>query len=121
MNDRGEKIINLAREMLQSDMDTLPAVREKNGLSFKIMCLATVLTAVSSSAVTYWSTEHNRSINKYEKTEINALFFYTARKKNIDEAMLRHEVENKFGITDVDDMSVSEFQIARRYLQDKAQ
>jgi hypothetical protein len=35
--------------------------------------------------------------------------------------MLRHEVENKFDIADVDDMSVSEFQIVRRYLHDKAQ
>jgi hypothetical protein len=29
MNNHGEKIINLAREMLQSPMGTLPVAREK--------------------------------------------------------------------------------------------
>ncbi len=122
MNDRGEKIINLAREMLRSDMVfEQPAPPPKVTISFKILCLVTVLTAVASSAVTEWSAENHRPLNHYEKTELNALIFYTARVKGIGEDILRREVIEKTGITDLDDMTAHEFLIARRLLQEKAQ
>lgn len=122
MNDRGEKIITLAREMLRSDVtvDAAP-ITQKPAISFKILCLATVLTAVASSAVTQWSQQNQRPINRYERTEINALIFYASRLRGLHEGDLKQEVEQKLNISDLDDMTMQEFQLARRYLQDKAQ
>jgi hypothetical protein len=122
MNDRGEKIINLAREMLRSDVVFEPEIQEpKTAISFKILCLATVLTAVSSYVVTEWSEQNHRPINRYEKTELNALVFYAARLKGVSEDSLRSEVENKLGINSFDDLNAQDFQMARRFLQEKAQ
>ncbi len=122
MSDRGEKIISLAREMLRSDVVFEPAPPEpKVSISFKILCLATVLTAVSSYAVTKWSEQNHRPLNHYEKTELNALVFYAARLKGMSEENLRHEVESKLGVASFDDLTAHDFTVARRYLQEKAQ
>lgn len=122
MNDRGEKIISLAREMLRSDMQfDLPPPPAKPTITFKILCLATMLTAAGSYGVAEWSAEARRPITRYEKTELNALVFYAARLKGITEDSLRREVENHLNIVTFDDLTTSEFQIARRYLQEKSQ
>ncbi len=53
MNDRGEKIVSLAREMLRSEMAVeQPNLTAKTPISFKILCMATLLAALGSSAVT---------------------------------------------------------------------
>lgn len=122
MNDRGEKIINLAREMLRTDMTLEPEAAPvvKSGVSFKVLCLATILTAIGGSAVTHIANEARRPINRYEKIELKALIFYAAKLKSLDEASLRRDVEQQLGLASFDDMNVYEYQIARRYLQDKA-
>lgn len=122
MNDRGEKIINLAREMLRTDLTLEPEAAPvvKTGISFKVLCLATMLTAIGSSAVTHITNEARRPLNRYEKTELNALVFYAAKLKGLDEAHLRRDVEQQLGVASFDDMNVFEYQVARRYLQDKA-
>jgi hypothetical protein len=122
MNDRGEKIIHLAREMLRSDavFDVEPAA-PKTTISFKVLCLATALTAVSSYAITEASYQNHRPLTRYEKTELNALIFYAARLKGIREDDLRREVEQAVGIGSFDDLTMREFPTARRLLQDKVQ
>lgn len=122
MNDRGEKIVTLAREMLRSDIafETEPP-QAKPTITFKILCLATVLTAVSSYGITEWANQNHRPITRYEKTELNALVFYAARLKGISEEALRQEVEQKLGISSFDELTMGEFSVARRFLQDKAQ
>jgi len=122
MDDRGDKIINLAREMLRADV-VMEAVEPspKTTVSFKVLCLATMLTALGSSAVTEWASEARRPINRYEKTELKALVFYAARLNGVTEDMVWQGVEDRLGIVSFDDLTEQDFTIARRYLQDKAQ
>jgi hypothetical protein len=121
MNDRGEKIVTLARELLRSDMPAPPEPSPSSiTLSFKALCFATILTAFGSSALTMYAGETRRPLNRYERVELNALFAYTAHSRSIDEASLRHEVQEKLGVSNLDDITEFDFTIARRYLQNMA-
>jgi hypothetical protein len=60
-------------------------------------------------------------LNRYEKVELRALVFYTARLQGISEDILRKEVEKKVGVDHFDDMTAKEFPSARLFLQEKAQ
>ncbi len=121
MNDRGEKIINLAREMLRADIVLEAKSPAKPAISFKMLCLTMALTAFGSSAVTEWIGESRRPINRYEKTELNALVFYAARLKGTPEEDIRRDIEERLGVTSFDDLTERDFPLARRYLQKKAQ
>ena len=121
MEDRGEKIITLAREMLRSDLVMEPEAPEsKPSISFKMLCLATLLTALGSSAVTEWAGETRRPINRYERTELKALVFYIARLKGLTEEDIRRDVESKLDLPNLDDLTEYDFNVARHYLQNKA-
>lgn len=121
MDDRGDKIINLAREMLRADVvfEAADTPAKPAAISFKMLCLATALTAFGSSAVTEWASEQRRPISRYEKTELDALVFYAARLKGLDEDDLRRDVENKFNVAALDDLTERDFPGARRYLQNR--
>jgi hypothetical protein len=122
MYDQGEKIVTLAREILRSD--ELPKLPKSSAtritLSFKMLCFATVLTALGSSAITEWIGEARRPINRYEKTELDALVFYAARQKGLNEEALRRDVLDKLNVASFEDMTERDYQTARGYLQDKA-
>ncbi|MBV8548435.1 MAG: hypothetical protein JO126_03135 [Alphaproteobacteria bacterium] len=122
MTDRSEKIITLAREMLRSDMMTKqqPVRQENKKLSLSIVCLTTVLSAAAGSMMTGWIVELHRPINRYERTELDALIFYAAHEKNLDESSLRHEVAAHLNIVNLEDMNLADFRAARLYLQDRA-
>lgn len=122
MHDRGEKIVTLAREILRSDAaPVLPEPPQTHiTMSFRTLCLATVLTAVSSSAVTTLVIETRRPLNHYEKTELDALIFYTAKQKSLSEDDIRHEVLEKLKISSFDTMTETDFVAARTYLQNEA-
>ena len=72
-------------------------------------------------AVAEWQAWDNSLINRYEKTELNALIFYAARMKNVSEEALRQSVHTQFNLTTLDDVTERDFASVRRYLQDKAQ
>lgn len=122
MTDRNEKIISLAREMLRSDMITKqqPLKDDKRKVSFRVICLTTLLTATGSSAATGWMIESHRPINHYERTELDALIFYTAHERNIDESFLRREVAVHLNLDNLEDLNLADFRIARSYLQNRA-
>jgi hypothetical protein len=107
---------------LRSDgLPQLPeAPRNRITLSFKMLCLATVLTGLGSSMATGWMVEMRRPLNHYEKTELDALIFYAARQKGLAEEDLRREVLAKFGLPSFDAMTEGDFLTARSYLQNKA-
>jgi hypothetical protein len=118
MNDRGEKIVNLAREMLRAEQSAgLPELAVKTPLSFKVLCFATMLAAFGGSAVTEWINEARRPITRYEKVELDALVFYAARLKGMNEDVLRREIENRVGVSDFTDLTEHEYVIAKSYLQ----
>jgi hypothetical protein len=122
MHDRGEKIVTLAREILQSGTPQvlpMPSVNHIT-LSFKVLCLATLLTGIGSSAVTSWIIERQRPLNHYEKTELDALLFYTAKQKGLSEDDLRRDILAKLNLSSFDMMTERDFLQARAYLHNKA-
>lgn len=122
MTDRNEKIISLAREMLRSDMVTKQQVprEDKRKFSLRLVCLTTILTAAGSSAATGWLIESHRPINRYERTELDALIFYAAHEKNLDESALRREVAAYLSLDNLEDLNFAAFREARAYLQNRA-
>jgi hypothetical protein len=123
MEDRGDKIISLAREMLRSNVDIEPVTpppSPSNAISFRVLCFATLLAAFGGGFVTAWDGEQHRPLNHYEKIELEALIFYASHSKGLDEAQLRKDLEAKLGIINFDDMDKAEFRRARLLLQQKA-
>jgi len=122
MDDQGEKIVFLAREMLGAGVPDIEAKKKTANVSmtFRTLCFTTLLAAAGGGAVTAYMHEAERPLNRYEKIEIQALVFYTAKLKGIDEDNLRREVEQQVGIDRIDDMTAAEFPAARKYLQEKA-
>ncbi|MDD3030189.1 MAG: hypothetical protein PHS57_07930 [Alphaproteobacteria bacterium] len=123
MEDRGEKIVFLARELLESRENEKP--HQKKTLSvtmtFKTLCFTTLLAAATGNIISTYVHEKSRPLNKYERIELQALVFYASRTKSLDEATLRQSVEQLVGIETFDDMTAKEFAAARHFLQEKAQ
>jgi len=123
MEDKGEKIIFLARELLETDA-VVPPVTKKTlsiTMTFKTLCFTTILASASGSLISTIVHEHTRPLNRYEKIELQALIFYTSRLKHISEEILREEVEKQVNVEHFDDISAKEFLAARQYLREKAQ
>ena len=121
MQDRGEKIVTLAREILRSDdAPRLPAESSARiTMSFRVLCLATMLAAVGGAAVTSFVAESRRPLNHYEKTEIDALIFYAAKQKGLDETQLRRELLMRFRLPSYDAMTEGDFTAVRAWLQNR--
>ena len=90
-------------------------------MSFKTLCLATMIAASGGAMVTSWVHEQERPLNRYEKIEIEALVFFAAQRNGIDETALRHDTAAKLGLFRLDDLTAADFPTARRYLQERAQ
>jgi len=116
MTDRGEKIVSLAREMLRADMEVEPAP-QKPSISFKVLCFATILSALGGGVVSGWIHEARRPLTRYERVELEALVFYAARQKNLDEKTLRQEIETRTGVSDFADLTETDYLNTKSYLQ----
>ncbi|MGE0109098.1 MAG: hypothetical protein AB7S81_04955 [Bdellovibrionales bacterium] len=127
MTDRGDKIINLAQEMLKRgtlDAQTQLTASTRKKSDSKIIictaCFAALLAASASATVTRIFYEFSRPANYYERTEIDALLFYTARELSVDQPVLRHELQADLGIhLSRNGYSVADYKRARDYLQNK--
>ena len=123
MSDHGEKIVNLAREMLRSDfplggMETTEL--KKAQVSLKALCLTAFLAAFGGVAFTHCFDEDYRPANHYERVELDALLFYAARVKTLDEDRLRQEVRDRLGLPSFDDITADDYRRARDYLRARA-
>lgn len=123
MDDQGEKIVFLAREILNAGIAEQPPVKRRSDvtMSFMALCLTTTLAAGSGALAAHTLHAAERPLNRYEKTEINALVFYASKLKGIGEADLSREVAAKIGVARLDDMTAEDFSKARKLLQEKAQ
>lgn len=123
MEDKGEKIVFLARELLEAQAHEIPIARKTMNvtLTFKTLCFTTFLAAASSAVISTYVHEQNRPIGKYEKIELRALVFYAAKRRNVSEDVLRQEVEMRFDIAGIENITTKEFPEIRRFLQEKAQ
>ncbi len=112
MDDKGEKIVFLAPEKKPATTITM---------TFKALCFTSLLAASGSAIVTNALHDNVRPLNRYEKTEIKALIFYTTKTKGIDEATLQQAIATKWGTQNLDDLTNADFPAIRRFLQEKAQ
>lgn len=118
MHDRGDKIVTLARELLRCDASVEPeASLIRISLSFKMLCLTTIITAFGSSGITFWANEMQRPLNRYERTELEALIYYAVHEKGVRENELRQSMQSQLGVSDLNDMKERDFALARHYLQ----
>jgi hypothetical protein len=123
MEDKGEKIIFLARELLEANVPEVSVTKKTMTvtMTFKTLCFTTLLAAASGNLLSTLVHEHCRPLNKYEKVELQALLFYATKIKGINEEILLTGVEKQVGVDRFDDITAKEFPAARRYLQEKAQ
>jgi hypothetical protein len=118
MNDRGEKIVSLAREMLRAEeLGHSHEQAAKTPVSFKVLCFTAMLAALGGSAVTGLANEARRPLNRYEKVELDALVFYAARLKGLDENTVRQDIEARVGVGDFDDFTERDYRAAKDYLR----
>jgi len=122
MNDRGEKIVNLAREVLCSEFDheapnlTTP---NKSSFSLKTVCFVALLAGFGGGGIAHLLEETHRPANRYERVEIDALIFYAAREKALNEAQLRAEIQDDLALSSLDAMTVEDYKNARTLLWTK--
>jgi len=120
MNDRGEKIVRLAREMLEEEFPRheRPAKPDtgKKQISLKTMLLTLILTAFGSGTATHIFDEMRRPINRYERVELEALLFYLARETARDEDTVRREIAELYFPSGLDNISVRDFLRARSHM-----
>lgn len=122
MDDQGEKIVFLARALLNGTPERNSGSSNLNvTMTFKTLCLTTLLAAAGGGMVTAWAHADERPLNRYEKFEVQALVFYASKLKGISEDSLRRDVEKKIGIAHFDEMTAGDFSTAVQYLQEKAQ
>ena len=122
MQDRGDKIVNLARAMLRSDFsnDLIAANSSKsNELPIKAICVTALLAALGGSAVTSWANEAHRPLNRYEQVELQALVYYTAKQTSADEMAIKQQLEQELGVPTIENMTAQDFTRARDYLRSK--
>lgn len=122
MSDHGEKIVGLAQALLQSgsldDSPTFLARRQakEKSLALKAACLAALLSATPSTLDPQLAPQTVRPANRYERFEIEALLFYTARQLHLGEPALRQEVLTALKLSSFEDISALDYLRLRDYL-----
>lgn len=123
MQDRGVTIVKLAEELLHHHAVGSTPISHRTPSRAKTpatLCLAAMLfSAASGSAITYALGESFRPINRYEKVELDALIFYASRVKSLNEADLRRDLQDRFDLLSLDDMTAEDYRKARDYLREK--
>jgi len=123
MEDQGEKIVRLARAMLHTPNALNPAIYtapERRHFPLKTLCLAALLSALGASVITHNADESLRPLNRYEKTELSALLFYTSMRNALPETALRDELREHFSVQNFDDLVVTDYKRVRDYLRERA-
>ncbi len=115
MEDRGEKIVTLARAILHNPANARE--KEHGKYSLKTLLLVTILSAAGAAAVSVYAAEYFRPLNHYERTELLALIHYAAQVHHIDRTALQTDFFKNFGISSFDEMTRAQMDAARSYLQ----
>lgn len=122
MNERGDKIICLAQELLRGERSLdapafpPPSPEEEKKAARKAALVAAMLAAVGMSLSAQATHEANRPATRYERVEIDALLFYTARESGLKETNLRTEIEDWIAQHSLEDMTVRDYKRIRHYL-----
>lgn len=115
MDDRGEKIVTLARAILQNPVPVRTDSREH--YSLKTVVLAAILSAAGTGAAVGYAAEHFRPLNRYEKIELQALIHYAGQKRHIEHDKLQADFFHQFGVASFDELTKAQLEAARIFLQ----
>jgi hypothetical protein len=120
MEDRGEKIVELARAILCSgDLDLTPRPHQFKTISVRTVCLAAFLSAFcGGSVMAYWN-ENHRPLDRYERVELEALVAYAAQQNRTSPDSIRYETQNAFVFSSFDDLTAADYEKVRDYLRDR--
>lgn len=114
--DRGEKIVNLARAMLQQP----EAASAPSAYSLKTVVLAALLSAAGAGVTAAVLTDYYRPLNRYEKTELRTLMHYAAKNRLQAVTLIENDFLDQFSVQSLDDLTADQLNKARIYLQKHA-
>ena len=121
LENNEEKIVSLATELLKNNaykrQFEFPKNRNNLSINISTVLIATLMAAASGYHAGAYGCYTHRPLNRYERVELQALIFYASKVKNLQESMIKHEVEVFIG-TPLSEMSVKDFPAARSFLQD---
>ncbi|NBX74820.1 MAG: hypothetical protein EBZ69_04375 [Alphaproteobacteria bacterium] len=115
MQDHGEKIVSLAREMLsQAD----PSPRAASEWGWKGLALAALLGAASAGAG-YLTGELYRPLNRNELIELQALIHYAAKMHRVPSERIGEDLYGYFNISALNELNFGMMEETRNYLYRK--
>ncbi len=124
MSDYSDKIAYLARQILRDHRQTGSASpspfrssnRQTKDAAAHLAALAALFSAAGTPPVRSLAIQTDRPANKYERVEIEALIFYTARQQGLCEDGLRAEIREALSIPSLRDLTALDYQRTRDYL-----
>lgn len=118
MKDRGETIVRLARELLDSD---LAAKKFSPQPMFKALVFTALLAALGGSLVTQAFDNAQRPIGAVEKNELEAFLYYTAAQRGVSLDALRQDLAAKkiLPSSSLTNLTAHDYQNARDHLVSK--
>lgn len=131
MSDDSDKIIYLAHEMLRqtthhdapSYQSALDGKSEGNfdKTTLKAVCITAACAAIGSAALTNYIGETHNPITRYERVELDALVFYAAKQEQINEQLLRQQLQDVLALSSLQDLSKKDYRRLRNYLWQRIQ
>ncbi len=120
MSDHQAKIVSLAGEILRernlcAQTKTSEKSRQKS-YALKAACLSALLSASGAALGMHFYHEMQRPINHYERFEIEALLFYTAKRERQSLNALRKTTQKDLALPSLDDLSALDHRRIRDYL-----
>lgn len=124
MRDTGDKIVHLAREIL--DNERTPDTQNFTGynprlITMRTACIAAMASAFGATGLTCIVSELHRPVSRYEQFEIDALVFYLAREKNVSQEQMRADIMNNLELKSIHNVNVYDYRRIRNYLWTRLQ
>ncbi len=122
MSCHQEKIVSLAEELLRDRglcrAETFQPTRRAKEKSYalKAACLNALLSVSEAALGAHFLHEMRRPINKYERFEIDALIFYTAKREGKKQASLKGTIQKTLGLASLEDLCALDYRRIRDYL-----
>lgn len=126
--ERGEQIVRLASALLEAHRagdtfpfrktGTKPSAKRALRFSARLLCLTAILSSFGTGFAMQVYADYTRPANRYEQTEIDALFFYAEQTRGLPQPALRQSLGKRLGILSWNDLSARDCARVREALRD---
>lgn len=110
--DRSEKIVSLARTMLQEP----PRAFLSRRYGMPTSALTAPLSIAGSTSITMLTAEQARPLNRYEKTELLALIHYAAKRHQVAPSSSEAALLQQCAVQSLDDLQHAALPAAHLFL-----